>query len=93
MSIYDDEYIGFGITERKGRRRTRMISKGLFYATLALNASTTELPFSAISMIWPYLSRILTASFWLTKLSSLSKDIEGDVVGRRYGADSVRLEC
>lgn len=38
-----------------------------------MNASTARLPFSAISTVCPYFSRIFTASFWLTRLSSASR--------------------
>lgn len=61
------------LVERQNVRHgtlTRMISKGFPWATRSLNASTARLPFSAIPTVWPYFSRILTASFWFTKLSS-----------------------
>jgi hypothetical protein len=50
-----------------------MISNGRFRCTRALNASTASDPFSAISTVCPYFSRILTANFWLTRLSSASR--------------------
>ena len=46
------------------------MSNGLFRCTRALNASTASEPFSEISTECPYFSRILTASFWFTRLSS-----------------------
>lgn len=50
-----------------------MISNGRLRCTRALNASTANEPFSAISTVCPYFSNIFTASFWFTKLSSASK--------------------
>jgi len=41
----------------------KMISNGRFSAVLALNASLANDPFSAISTVCPYFSRIFTASF------------------------------
>lgn len=55
------------------KKRTRMISNGLFLWILALKASTAKDPFSAISTWCPYFSKILTANFWFTKLSSAIK--------------------
>lgn len=49
------------------------MSNGRFRCMRALNASTASDPFSAISTVCPYFSRILTANFWLTRLSSASK--------------------
>jgi len=51
--------------------QTSMISKGL--PCCPLKALTAKLPFSVISTVWPYFSRILTESFWLTILPSASR--------------------
>jgi hypothetical protein len=61
------------IQGRRDLTHTRMISKGRFRCTRALKASTASDPFSAISTVCPYFSRILTASFWFTRLSSASR--------------------
>ena len=62
-----------------------MISNCLFDCTRCLKASTAKLPFSAISTEWPYFSRILTASFWLTRLSSASKMSNTTSLGAETG--------
>ena len=52
---------------------TRMTSKGLRSSNLRLYLSTAISPLSATSILWPATSRSLTASFWLTTLSSASR--------------------
>lgn len=62
-----------------------MMSNCLFNCTRCLKASTAKLPFSAISTECPYFSRILTASFWLTRLSSASKMSKTTSLGAETG--------
>lgn len=62
-----------GTQEQRLAIRTSMMSNGRFRPTRALNASTASDPFSTISTVCPYFRRILTTTFWFTRLSSANR--------------------